>query len=207
MDLNDDMWVMCIDGRCSPIDFRFAPTAGRKPEAYAGAKFRELLLAHDMAPLLSHRFEPTFFPGARGQPKRIDFLCGPRNLECITKKAHTLSIIGKRLQLIPDREPRDHVPVAAFLDYVLEFPQRQRPTISLAATAEAWRTGRGWTEFVALVEHKCQETTARLGYQPDGTHLAKERALLIADIRDAAETVFPPEGAEEVKVMKALHAR
>eukprot|EP00959_Pyramimonas_sp_CCMP1952_P248528 5194937-Pyramimonas_sp.AAC.1 len=66
---------------------------------------------------------------------------------------------GRRLQLIPDRRPRDHLPLLLVLDYILEMrdgasnsAEKKLMTWDLQMLSEALQTGKGRDSFLLQLE-------------------------------------------------------
>eukprot|EP00959_Pyramimonas_sp_CCMP1952_P131710 2753706-Pyramimonas_sp.AAC.1 len=76
---------------------------------------RELLHRHHFA-VFNDSLAPTWF-GHSGEHSRLDYIFGPVAWIDVLIKSAPLRRLGRRLQYIPDRELRDHVPVFAKIVY------------------------------------------------------------------------------------------
>lgn len=105
LDLNAQLGARpgdCEDERCAQGSARMGAT---------GEGFLRLLEAH--AILATSTFVdsgPTFFSG-RGPGTRIDYICCSGNLQPSVLRCRVSHRIGRRLQVIPDSQPRDHFPI------------------------------------------------------------------------------------------------
>eukprot|EP00969_Alexandrium_andersonii_P145536 6437344-Alexandrium_andersonii.AAC.1 len=68
----------------------------------------------------SEKYQSTYFPAA-GSPTRIDFIALPAAAASRTTRVTTLAREGRQLQIIPDSKPRDHRPLAAWVDLKLAY--------------------------------------------------------------------------------------
>jgi hypothetical protein len=157
-DLNDDMGRDKDGAKTSTA----IGSRGHRVEGYAAGKFRAVLEKHDLVALNTiDRYQPTYFPAQEhGQPSRIDFLAAPRAFVQTMKHCHTAAELGRNLQLIPDRQPRDHRPIVMRCEYLLQFTDTvdNKQGYDMDAIMRAWRKGgesrkSSWNRWIRLQQH------------------------------------------------------
>eukprot|EP00974_Lingulodinium_polyedra_P028604 2755600-Lingulodinium_polyedra.AAC.1 len=92
--------------------------------------------------------------------------------------------LGRRLQLIPDQRPRDHVPIKMYVHYSLGFPEKgaSRATWDLEKLGLALQTGVGRWDYLAELESSFEQEKGALAKHaeeraPDA-HWARWMAIL-----------------------------
>ena len=130
IDLNDGMGIH-RQGR-EHIETRVVGQRAHTVEKHplgAGASMRELMEKHHMIAANAMEEVTPIYHGAapreghKEHSSMIDFVFVPNGLAPLLQKSTILRRAGRRLQLIPDSKPRDHIPIMAFIEYVYHFPK------------------------------------------------------------------------------------
>ena len=195
LDLNDEMGLTRDAHGLHETTSGSVGTPFRRPEAYVGTKFRELLELEQLAAV------NTFGrPGAKGtyfseggSSSRIDFLVIPQSLLGSVRTCRVLEKEAKRLQLIRDSKPRDHRPILMQVEVVLDFSPILGDKLvrwSQDALMAAWHRGEGRDAFLQEVEEKCAEKEDRWRDTSARSTPDVGWEELIDDIRDIARKYF-----------------
>ncbi len=163
-DLNDRMGIPQnggLDARPFSImedwdDARVGPHEAEH-EGEAATRFREVLATGDLyLPTTWAPLGPTFF-GPRNHTSRIDFVGVSTGRREATEVRH-LWRAGKRLQLIPTKAVRDHIPTLITTDCELHYEgSEQLPGWDIDAIAKGWELGYRKAEFLNDFEQICAQ--------------------------------------------------
>lgn len=165
-------------------------------ETYQGTMFRRLVQRFDLfvpQATICHRGESYTYVGPRGHESRIDFLALPTGLRQQVHGAQVLRTVARALQLIPHRDPRDHLLVAVDFDRPEQSRGREQQKgvqWDLDRIQEAMTYGAGRAGFFAEVESRCEdkrERTFRQAQEPTPDNLWQE---FVQDIQEVGEKHF-----------------
>ena len=139
---------------------------------HAGKRLREV------AAKIHFKIADTFYPalptfyGPIGASSWPDHILMPAGLLGWTKRVFAMGREGRKLQLIPTRERRDHIPLATDFDYMLPFLANQRQnkqhtrwdweTISLC-----WMKGAGRFSFLTELDQRLKQNQNEIAEHHD----------------------------------------
>lgn len=86
---------------------------------YAGEQMAQVMRTHHLIAYNTMvECGHTYF-GPRGEGKTLDYIMGPAATRHTMRRCTTLARSARRLQIIPDTKPRDHLPLQVEMDYAL----------------------------------------------------------------------------------------